>query len=48
MKCIQYEFVMSSMGLIMSSLRCCILRAPRGGGGEEVILENQTLIATKT
>jgi hypothetical protein len=26
-KCLQYDFVMSSMGLIMSSLRCCILRA---------------------
>jgi type II secretory pathway component PulC len=26
-KCLQYYFVMSSMSLIMSSLRCCILRA---------------------
>jgi hypothetical protein len=26
-KCLQYDFVMSYMGIIMSSLRCCILRA---------------------
>jgi hypothetical protein len=42
-KCLQYYFVMSSMSLIMSSLRCCILRASVQSTSHHVNYNTQTL-----
>jgi hypothetical protein len=42
-KCLQYYFVMSSMSLIMSSLRCCILRASVQSTLHPVNYNTQTL-----
>ena len=41
--CLQYDFVMSYMGIIMSSLRCCILRASVQSTSHPVNYNTQTL-----
>ena len=41
--CLQYDFVMSYMGIIMSSLRCCILRASVQSTLHPVDYNTQTL-----
>ena len=41
--CLQYDFVMSYMGLIMSSLRCCLLRASVQSTSHPVNYNTQTL-----
>jgi hypothetical protein len=43
MKCLQYDFVMCYMGLIMSSLRCCILGASVQSTSHPVNYNAQTL-----
>ena len=41
--CLQYDFVMSYMSIIMSSLRCCILRASVQSTSHPVNYNTQTL-----